>query len=363
MKISILLPNLHCGGTERVALVLATAFADLGHTIEFCLMAAEGEYLEEAGKSFNIIGLNAAKIRNTPLALIRYLRQKNPDLMIANMWPLTVAATIAVNLSRGGTKLLLVEHCSLVIQYAKSGWLHNLLMRLSIKATYSTSVFIAGVSAGVSSEIASLAGVRKEEVAVLHNPIPQRPMPDSKLTKAAELKWGCSHGGRIITVGRLKDEKNHSMLLRSIALLPHRDVKLMIVGDGKNASALRLLASQLDISHRVIFVGFQSDPSPFYATADVFALTSDYEGFGNVIVEAMSFGLPIVSTDCPSGPAEILEHGRWGRLVPVGNVEAFAVAVEAALDSPVDRQALKSRAADFSPDIAVRKYLNFLGYS
>jgi len=126
---------------------------------------------------------------------------------------------------------------------------------------------------------------------------------------------------------------------------------------------LRRLAAELGIANRVIFAGFHSDPSPFYATADLFVLSSNHEGFGNVIVEALSFGLPVVSTDCPSGPAEILENGRWGRLTPVGDAQALARAMDESLSTPVDRDALKRRAADFSPEIAARKYLDLLGLS
>ena len=144
-------------------------------------------------------------------------------------------------------------------------------------------------------------------------------------------------------------------------MLARPDARLVLLGQGQNEAMLRALADELGIADRVIFAGFHPDPSPFYATADLFVLSSDYEGFGNVIVEALSFGLPVVSTDCPSGPAEILGNGRWGRLVPVGDAAALAGAMREALASPVDREALKRRAADFSPEIAARKYLDLLG--
>jgi glycosyltransferase involved in cell wall biosynthesis len=137
----------------------------------------------------------------------------------------------------------------------------------------------------------------------------------------------------------------------------------MMLGQGEGETKLRSLAAELGISDRVIFAGFQADPSPFYAAADLFVLSSDLEGLPTVLIEALSFGLPVVSTDCPSGPAEILENGRWGRLVPVGDADALARAMGEALAAPVDREALKRRAADFSPEIAARKYLELLGLS
>lgn len=137
----------------------------------------------------------------------------------------------------------------------------------------------------------------------------------------------------------------------------------MIVGQGEEEAKLRSLALELGIEEGVKFADFQKNPSGFYAAADLFVLSSDSAGFVNVMVEALSFGLPVVSTDCPSGPAEILENGRWGRLVPVRDAGALARVMSEAVEAPVDREALKRRAADFSPEIAVRRYLEVLGFS
>ncbi|WP_372923147.1 glycosyltransferase, partial [Roseovarius sp.] len=124
--------------------------------------------------------------------------------------------------------------------------------------------------------------------------------------------------------------------------------------------ALLSLAQELGVADRVILAGFHPDPTPFYKTADLFVLSSDYEGFGNVIVEALACGTPVVSTDCPSGPGEILDGGRYGRLVPVGDAPALAKAIETSLGDTTDRDALIRRADDFAPQIAARKYLDLV---
>lgn len=123
---------------------------------------------------------------------------------------------------------------------------------------------------------------------------------------------------------------------------------------------LRALAAELEISDSVIFPGFFPNPASFYATADLFVLSSDYEGLSNVLIEALSFGVPVVSTDCLSGPAEILGNGKYGTLTPVGDSEALARALRDALDAPVDATALRQRAADFAPEVIGSKYLNLL---
>lgn len=232
-----------------------------------------------------------------------------------------------------------------------------------MSATYRMADCVAGVSDGVARDIERLAGLSQGSVAVLHNPIPQRAIPKGHAGAEAEALWNGQRGERILTVGSLKDAKNHPLLLHAFAQSSRPTSTLMFLGQGQNEPMLRALAADLGVADRVIFAGFHADPSPFYATADLFVLSSDYEGFGNVIVEALSFGLPVVSTNCPSGPAEILENGRWGRLTPVGDAEALARAMDEALSTPVDREALKRRAADFSPEIAARKYLDLLGLS
>lgn len=340
---------------------VAVEFARLGHNVEFVLMRATGDFLAEVRCEFTIVALATPRTRGVPRALARYLRERRPDAVIANMWPLTSAAVIGKVISRQPCHLLLVEHCTLSQQYATWGGLHKLLLSASISATYRFANRIAAVSEGTGNDIARLAQVRPEQVAVLHNPIPQRPTPDTEARATADALWACPVGQRILTVGSLKDQKNHPLLLRAFASMERPDARLMLLGKGENEVALRALASDLGIADRVIFAGFHADPSPFYATADLFVLSSDYEGFGNVIVEALSFGLPVVATDCPSGPAEILGGGQFGRLVPVGDSQALARAMEDALAARMDRDTLIRRASDFAPEIAARKYLNLLG--
>ncbi|MBF9149654.1 glycosyltransferase [Novosphingobium jiangmenense] len=361
MIISIILPDLRGGGAERVMLDLAREFAQVGHEVEFVLMQAVGEFLPEVGSDFSVVDLGAPRIRQVPLLLARYLRDRKPDAVIANMWPLTSASVVGRALARWRCRLLLVEHITLARQYASWGKIHAFALALSMAATYRFADKVAAVSEGAAAETADLAKLPKSRVGVLYNPIPQRLIPSEEQRTSADRLWNCNPGQRILNVGSLKDMKNHRLLLRAFAALERPEARLMLLGQGANEAALRSLAETLGITDRVIFAGFHVDPSPFYATADLFVLSSDHEGFGNVIVEALGHGLPVVSTDCPSGPAEILENGRYGRLVPVGDAGALTVAIDLALSTPVDAAAQKARAADFVPGIAARKYLDLLG--
>ena len=134
----------------------------------------------------------------------------------------------------------------------------------------------------------------------------------------------------------------------------------MLLGQGQDEAGLRALAAELDVAGRVIFAWFQADCASCYATADLFLLSSDHPGFGNGNVQALSFGLPVISTDCPTGPAEILEDGHWGWLVPVNDAGVLSRAMDTALAMPMDFFALQQRGTDFSPRSAARKYLDLI---
>jgi len=360
MRISILLPNLNGGGAERVALDLADAFAELGHSVEFVLLRAEGVFLEHAKERHKVVNLNVSRIRSAIVPLISYIRKNRPDGLIAAMWPLTFIAPVAMKLSFHRSPVLTVEHSILSNQYANWGHLHHFALRLSMALGFRLANARAGVSAGVVEDVAKLAAYPVSGVQTLYNPIPTPSTASLEALRNAESYWIRPKGHRIIIVGNLKTVKNHALLLSAFAELNDPSACLLILGQGYLETDLRLRADQLHISAQVVFAGFHADPTAFYQTADLLVLSSDYEGFGNVIVEALGCGLPIVSTDCPSGPSEILENGHYGRLTPVGDANALARAMQEALSSPFDSEVLKRRAADFSPERAARAYLKAL---
>jgi glycosyltransferase involved in cell wall biosynthesis len=359
--ISILLPDLTGGGAERVNLDLAHEFNRQGYTVEFVLMRFEGELLVEALAAFRVFDLGTSRARQVPLALAGYLRRNRPDALLVAMWPLTVLAPIGRALSRHRCKLLVSEHAIISAQYKTFGLIHNLLLRISTALGYRMADARVGVSTGVVRDIAQLAQMPMGRFDVIYNPVPSRPNPGPQALASADSLWAVPPGVRILSVGRFKAVKNHPLLLRAFAKLAQRSgARLMFLGTGAGEVTLRALAEELGIADQVIFAGFQHDPTPFYRTADLFVLSSDYEGFGNVIVEALACGTPVVSTNCPCGPAEILDNGRFGRLVPVGDADALGSSLIAELDAQFCSASLIRRAADFSPEIAAYKYLKLI---
>nr|WP_255762557.1 glycosyltransferase [Halomonas alkalisoli] len=349
------------GGAERVNIDLAHEFFRAGHDVEFVLLQARGELLAEAEALFSVHDLACERIRYSPLALARYLRRHRPDALIAAMWPMTVLAPLAARFSGHACAVLISEHNTLSEQYRGWGRVHRGILRLSTACGYRLAKARVAVSEGVSCDIALLSGINKNRFSVIHNPVPQRPVPNLEKISEAESLWGVPRGGRILSVGSLKAQKNHDLLVRSFAQLERPGSRLMLVGQGGEEVRLQKLSRELGIHDQVIFAGFHRDPTPFYHTADLFVVSSNYEGFGNVIVEALSCGTPIVSTNCPSGPAEILENGKYGSLVPVGDGAALADAMTASLKRDHSRKRLSARASYFSPSVAADKYLKLLG--
>jgi len=356
-KIAFLLPDLGAGGAERIAITLAHAFREAGQEVEFVLMQKKGELLEALPSDVRVVDLGAQRIRQAIRPLVGYFRESKTDAVQARMWPLTVAAIAARRLARSPARLVVSDHISLSHQ-AGSSAVKRALVRLTTRLFYPLADARVGVSEGVAQDLSRLSGIPREDFTLIYNPVaaPGVAAQDS----AVEHLWG-SAKARFLTVGTLKEQKNHALLIEGFARVAERlDAKLVIVGEGHLRGALERRIKDLELHGRVELVGYVPDPSPYYESADVFVLSSDYEGFAIVIVEALHHALGVVSTDCPSGPAEILCGGRFGRLVPVGDCAALAQAMADEWQTKRKSEELRARAAEFSLESAASAYLGLL---
>ena len=220
---------------------------------------------------------------------------------------------------------------------------------------------IVAVSQGAADDLARFSGVNRSSISVIYNPVVGDAERQPTSFPDEPQGWCAGAHRRVLAVGTLKAIKDYATLLNAFAVLRRRvDARLLILGEGECRSALEAQAKALGIADSVFMPGFVANPSPYYQHADLHVLSSTSEGFGNVIVEALATGTPVVSTDCPNGPREILADGKFGRLVQVGDVEALAGAMEESLASEHDRAALMARAQDFSVDKAAKRYLELL---
>jgi glycosyltransferase involved in cell wall biosynthesis len=346
------------GGAERVALRLMTSMVDAGYPVELLLMRKEGELLNLLPPEVEVIDLKASKVRDAILPLVRYFRERPPHAIQIRMWPLTVAGLIARRLSGARVRVVVSDHATLSRQYGDNR-VNFAMLRLTTRLFYPQADARLVVADGAADDLARLSGIDRSTVDVIYNPVPAPP-PGTATTPEIEALWG-GREPRIITVGSLIEAKNHALLIRSFARVRRtRPAKLMILGEGGLRAATEALAAAEGVASDVVMPGFAVDPWPFYASANLFVLTSNYEGYPNVLVEAMRSGLTVVSTDCASGPREILLGSKYGTLVPVGDEAALARAIADALEKPVDPESVRERAEAISGADTTRRYLQLL---
>jgi glycosyltransferase involved in cell wall biosynthesis len=335
-----------------------TSILEAGYRVELLLMRKEGELLDLLPREIEIIDLKAPKVRNAIGPLVRYFRERPPHAIQIRMWPLTVAGLIARRLSRARVRVVVSDHATLSHQYGDKPAAFALL-RLTTRLFYPGADARLVVADGAADDLARLSGIDRSTIEVIYNPVPAPPA-GTCTTPEIEALWG-GREPRILTVGSLIEAKNHALLVRSFARLrKSRPAKLMILGEGGSRAATAALAAAEGVANDVVMPGFALDTWPFYASADLFVLTSNYEGYPNVIVEAMRSGLPIVSTDCVSGPREILQDSEYGTLVPPGDEAALARAMADALDAPRDPDRLRRRAEELSGETTTERYLKLL---
>jgi len=354
------LPNLKGGGAERVAINLANRFIQRGYKIDIILMSATGEFLSELNQDVRIIDLQVRRLRGSFLPLVRYLRNNRPEALLANMWPLTSIALWARAMAQVSTRVVVAEHTTWSGDPLANSVFGRMKVSSTMHLTFPNADGILAVSHGAADDLARFAKLNRDTISVVYNPIVGEEKPQCNTPMAPTAWWSCSHA-RILAVGNLIPIKDYSCLLKAFShLLQHVQAGLLILGEGNCRNALEAQAKRLGIDKNLFMPGFVNDPGPYYQRANLHVLSSTGEGFGNVIVEALAAGTPVVSTDCPSGPREILSGGKFGGLVPVGDAHSMAYAMIESLAGGHDRVALKARAQEFSIDKAVDQYETLL---
>jgi glycosyltransferase involved in cell wall biosynthesis len=305
-----------------------------------------------------VVDLKARRVLASLPGLVRYLRRNRPAALISSLSHANVVATIAWRLSGSRARLLLREDNSLRAERPK-GAKAEALWQMT-RWAYRRADMVIGVSNGMALDIVAMTG-RSGRAMFIPNPVDLARLESER---TAPIDHPFLAGGDVpvvVGMGRLTGQKDFPTLLRAVTLLrAERRCRLLILGEGEERAALLELAASLGFGNDVSLPGFVARPAAYLARASVFVLSSAWEGFGNVVVEALGCGTPVVSTDCNVGPAEILEDGKWGRLVPVGDARAMADAIAATLDDPHPPDGTV-RAADYAVDSIVDRYLGALG--
>ena len=360
-RIAFLMPALRGGGVQRQYINLAREFLRRGLHVDMILLdASDSAYTDLP--AWNLVDLRTRRISASLPALNRALRSLRPDVLISAQTPLNALALISRSIVGAPPRVMVTEHNHLTTASQNTSRLGDRMRPLMARWLYPRADWIVSVSAGVADDLARAGRIPRGRIHVIYNSLD---LDDIRRKAAEPLEHPWFAGGAppvILAVGRLYKQKDYPVLLEAFAKLRSRRVaRLLILGEGEERSKLEEQVQRLGLTRDVEMPGFAANPFAYMARAKLFALSSEWEGFAIVLTEALACGTPAVSTDCPSGPREILADGKFGRLVPVGDADALAAAMEAALDAPPPRELLLGRARDFSVEHVADEYLKVLG--
>ncbi|MBE9190686.1 glycosyltransferase [Gloeocapsopsis crepidinum LEGE 06123] len=366
--ISIFLPNLDGGGAELVMLRLAQGLANLGLKVDLVLAKTEGAYLKKVPANVRIIDLKSKSpvILFKTFALRRYLQQQKPDILLSAL-DIVSAGTLAKLLAGVSTRIIMCVHTNLSQQFRDKPDVFGGKVRATlVRWFYPWADAIISVSQGVAQDLARVAELPLDNIQVIYNPVVTPEVLKQAKEAIAHPWFAAGEPPVILGVGRLVRQKDFATLVQAFALVRQRcQARLMILGDVDKREPtikpqLENLVQQLGLEGEVAFPGFVENPYAYMAQAGVFVLSSIYEGFGNVVAEAIATGTSVVATNCESGPAEILENGKYGKLVPVGDATALADAIVTTLRNPTNSEELRQRSQAFSMDSVVAQYLKVI---
>lgn len=358
LKVDFFLPDLDIGGAQRTVVNLAGALAlDPGLQVRL-VTARSGPGARWLPQHLNVENLDAQRTISSIWALRRTLRRHRPDVLMATMAHANVAAWMATRFLPGRPSLVLRETNS----HRSRTDLSDFLRRL-VGWIYPRAEAVVALSEGVRRELVADYHIPAAQTHTIYNPVG---VADFATQFGTPPRVGPLNQVRLVSVGRLTAQKNFPMLLRAMSMLPADRFHLTIVGDGEMRPALEAQIAETGLGDRVVLTGFVNDVAAALQAADVFVLTSAWEGFGHVIIEAMAAGLPVVATDAPHGPREILAGGKFGRLVPNHDEAALCTTLlELANDDELRARlssAGRQRAADFDKTAIAATYRDlFLG--
>lgn len=373
-KVAFLLPDFGGGGAEPMIVRLANAFAGRGYPVDLVALRAEGPNLAAVAPEVRVVDLDVTWWPVSPLAIRGYLRRARPGLLISALFHANVFALAArLLLPFTKTRFVVTERNMLSVHVRYSKRKTRGFFFLAARLLYPFADKVVGVSKGVAEDIRRIARLPGHKVTWIYNPTAT---PEALAYAAAgpsAARDGAGDEPRdepgadpwleaarrpiIVNVGRLEPQKDQSSLLRAFAKLPEaRRGSLLILGQGSLRGELERLSRELGIDRQVRFAGYVEDPLRYLRRADLYVLSSLYEGFPNALVEALLCGLPIVSTDCPSGPDEILGADEFGTLVPRSDPDALAEAILRTLARPPDPARQRARALAFTVERSADRY-------
>lgn len=374
LEIAVFIRALDGGGAQRDAILLANALAGRVAGIAVLTLQAEGRLRALVAQDVPVISIGATKLRSSLPALRRTLVRLRPRVLLSSEAAANVVAFLAARSLPDGQRprIVLREVTSPTIAAKTDPYLQNRLAYKVLGPVFTRADRVVTLTHGARNDLVGDFHVPAERIAVMRSNAVLDPATHARLNAAA-ADPSPREPGLIVSVGRLSPEKDQITLVEAMARLgTHRPSRLVLVGDGPSRDLIAARVAALGLGDRVVLAGHCNDPFAWLLKAEVAVCSSRFEGFGNALIEAMACGTPVISTDCPWGPREILEDGRWGTLVPVGDAAALANALAQQLQfpadaqrlpdasSPPDRAALRQRAAAFTSQRAAEAFLEIV---
>jgi glycosyltransferase involved in cell wall biosynthesis len=355
-RIVLYFPMLAGGGAERLYLNLTPYFIEAEWDVVFLVDKLGGALVGSVPKGAQLVQLDADRLRHSLPKLIRYLRREQPDILLSSISPNNAAVLLAKLATRIPTQFLITQHNTLSRETNNGGIYRILPFAFRVLLRFADDV--AAVSNGVAADLARSTGFDAAKISVIPNGVVTDDFA-ARAGAACPHPWLPPTGGPVLlAVGRLTSQKDFATLIRAFAeLRRHRPAKLIILGEGPDRADLTELACSLGVADSVDMPGYVANPLAYISNASVLVLSSAYEGFGLVLAEALACGTPVVSTNCDHGPAEILEDGRYGALVPVGDWSSMAAAIGDTLDRPPERSTLQGRGSAYSIATCAARYI------
>ena len=355
MRVVFFLWDFGRGGAETVAFNLSNYLCEKDNEVHILTINSKDQLSRRLDKRVRFTTFNKKRIMGSLIPVIRFMRTENIDCFVANIWPLTIIAVMASFFCPGfRRKLFLIEHANLgeESKQEQSSKLFKLSQRLSISFLYNRVQKVITVSNGVREDLIS-KGLKREKTKVIYNPAYPNLAEDKVHCEEGKKKWFNQDCLKISAVGHLKKSKDYPNLINAIDILKNEkkiNCQLIIAGEGLEINNIEDLIHQKKLTNEITLVGYISNPLSLIEESDLFVLSSSYEGFGMVIVEALSLGKTLVSTNCPSGPSEIIGDNEFGYLCRVDNPSDLAAKIEYAKENNIDPEKLINRSKEFSLD-------------
>jgi glycosyltransferase involved in cell wall biosynthesis len=359
LRIALFHPCLIPAGIPRVFVNLARGFMERGHVVDLVQATPGGDFRSEVPEGVRLVDLNCRRALTSVIPLARYLHREKPDVVISGAIQTNIAAVCATRVVRARPQLILTEHNIVSVVTKDAPMLRTRITPTLIRVFYPIADEIVAVSEGAAADLEKILRAPARRVRVIYNPIISEQFWERAKAPLTDEVFESESRPIILAVGRLHYHKDYPTLLRAFARVRKKiDAKLVFLGSGEEQSALLQTARELKIDRDVEFLGNVRNPLPYMKAASALALSSQVEALPTVLIEALALGLPIVATDCPAGPREILGDGAYGTLVPVGDDSKFADALLNVLSQPRTCAAPAEALSRFQHDCVVDQYLS-----